>query len=748
MFHNSVVCRKFVKNKLYMRNFITILAVCGALVCSAQNKINLTGLYKIDSLTKERLSRSADSTPSYAEALVLMQNGWTTDGFDSLNAQVVSEIDNSIIIVNIPIENLVKFSQLPQVEYVEYGVEYHASLDFARPASFVTDIQQGFEYQGSTLSFTGKGVVAGIMDQGIDPNHINFKDGSTSRVKQAYDYVNNVSATTAIQLRRFTTDMSTATHGTHVAGIMTGSYNGEGTAVTTGTATGGGLKSLTTIPFYGVATGSDIVMAGGQLSSTNIIKGVTAAIEYAETSGQPVVVNLSLGSNDGPHDGTDVIGQAIKSLGKRGIICIASGNEGDEKLFVGKRFTDSDNILRTFIADNESSGVDIWANDSQPLKVTVALYNAATMKLDNLAEILEPGVVQSPASFGLNFNGSFTLSAEVNRVNKRYHVQLGGGFTPKSSGKNVALIIEGEAGQQVYVYGFGDSYTSFTSNSLSEYTNGTTDGTISDLACSENAIAVGSYTTRTSWGTFAGPYGYTAAANMKVDEVSSFSSYGTSFQGVQLPIICAPGANIVSSLNRYYTNNISNPNSSSSLSGRVDGSGSNDLVNYWGPMQGTSMACPYVAGTIALWLEVDPTLACADVIDILKKTAIDPTPDSGPLGGSVKKNPQWGGGKLDALAGIKEVLRRKSDSGGIDGVLADAGGYVISPVGDRSYNVVVDGAGAVTATLYNMQGVAVARADAQGNEVTISTDGVQGGVYILAVDTPNAARISKRVLLR
>ncbi|MDE6152817.1 MAG: T9SS type A sorting domain-containing protein, partial [Muribaculaceae bacterium] len=109
---------------------------------------------------------------------------------------------------------------------------------------------------------------------------------------------------------------------------------------------------------------------------------------------------------------------------------------------------------------------------------------------------------------------------------------------------------------------------------------------------------------------------------------------------------------------------------------------------------------------------------------------------------------KWGVGKLDALAGIKEVLRRKGESGGIDGVLADAEGYVITPVGDRGFNVVVDGAGVVSASLYNLQGVAVARAEAQGNEVTLEADGVAPGVYVLSIETPNTARIARRILLR
>lgn len=66
------------------------------------------------------------------------------------------------------------------------------------------------------------------------------------------------------------------------------------------------------------------------------------------------------------------------------------------------------------------------------------------------------------------------------------------------------------------------------------------------------------------------------------------------------------------------------------------------------------MATPVVAGAIALWLEANPSLTYKDVVRIIKETAVkdDFVKNTGdPV--------QWGAGKFDAYAGLKQVLKEK-----------------------------------------------------------------------------------------
>ena len=146
------------------------------------------------------------------------------------------------------------------------------------------------------------------------------------------------------------------------------------------------------------------------------------------------------------------------------------------------------------------------------------------------------------------------------------------------------------------------------------------------------------------------------------------------------------------------------------------------------------MATPVVAGGIALWLEADPTLTIDDVKDIIAKTAIvdaDVTGSGDPI--------QWGAGKFDAYAGLKEVLNRKA---GLGNVIADDNNrLLINSNGNNYYNIFLSGANAINATIYNIAGQPVLNQSGEGNELNIDASQLASGVYILTVNGSNSQRI-------
>ena len=111
-------------------------------------------------------------------------------------------------------------------------------------------------------------------------------------------------------------------------------------------------KTEGNVPFYGVATGADLAFSCGELYDANVINGVQKIIDYAKEQGQAAVINLSLGDNIGPHDGTDDMSQALARMGSEAIICIAAGNEGGDNISISKDFTADETTLKTSLYYN------------------------------------------------------------------------------------------------------------------------------------------------------------------------------------------------------------------------------------------------------------------------------------------------------------------------------------------------------------------------------------------------------------
>ncbi len=212
---------------MYHKRLLILSAISLTVVpVFAQSKINLAGKAELREIKSAATIKGTGTSPEMIDAIVTFNDGWDRSILENFGAENVTEIFENVVTASIPADRIEAFSENDCVYYVEFGNEFKIMMDFARPSGNVTDVQSGFEYNGTSLSYTGKGIVTGLMDQGIDPNHINFTDDAGNcRVKEAYDYNRKISATTAATLKRFTTDDSGETHGTHVAGIMAATDN-------------------------------------------------------------------------------------------------------------------------------------------------------------------------------------------------------------------------------------------------------------------------------------------------------------------------------------------------------------------------------------------------------------------------------------------------------------------------------------------------------------------------------------------
>lgn len=722
---------------------------------SAQNKLSPSAINLLEQYQESPVSRGA--APEVAAIVTLQQPSDLAD-FEELGLEI-ADGDNGIVLCHIPMDRVEEVAALPYVVSISFGQQAYPLMDKARVTSTVKQVHEG---TGLDKAYTGAGVVTGLFDTGIDGDHINWLDANgNSRVLSAGRVVNG-----RVSSGSFTTDNKNETHGTHVLGIMAGSYMGQGEFA----------GSTGNIPYYGVAYGSDIVITGGDLTDANILAGVKHVIDNAKEEGKPAVVNLSIGTNVGSHDGSSDFCRKLDTYGQDAIIVISAGNEGDIKMGVGKTFTADDKVLTTSIYPTDAStgkkvskvskwagNVAFYASDSRPFKFAIAV-----MDLDKPSDpqIIDQYVIAestagkttyvggSPSTaskyepledfdYAFDSNSYMKVSTNVNAVSQSYfaNVDFSVSMGSENDGCVVAFIIEGNEGQSVrgYVNSTGASkYTyngQFSRRGISLWADGECNGTINDMACGHNVICVGSYTSRNTWPLLSSGKDYMGfVSSFPVNDISDFSSYGTLADGRNLPHVCAPGAFIVSSYSSYYMDSQNVSESSADIVAKAYDA--DDFEHYWGRMQGTSMASPYAAGVIALWLEANPNLGVADVVDIINKTS---KKDSYTNKGDAV---QWGAGKIDAYEGLKMAL---SYSSSVNDVLADKA-VMYRQTAPGVFDIYAQGASALEASLVSLNGSTAAKVVTKGENATLAADGVAPGIYVLNIKADGATQAHKVVV--
>ncbi|MCR5131950.1 MAG: S8 family serine peptidase [Prevotella sp.] len=605
----------------------------------------------------------------FISAFIHMDDNTDISALEALGVEVQCKFQNGLVTANIPVDKINDVADISKVKRINVARLRRPLTDKARTASNVDDaltLSTDAISAGLQSKYDGTGVVLGVIDTGIDFQHIAFKDADgNSRIKRAYVY-NGRSASeyTSISSSSPTTDDSSEDHGTHTSSTAGGSsviISGSNVTVT---------NDHSKATYGGMAPGADLYLAGiNGLSETYLANAFQKICDYADSQNQPVVVSNSWGASLGPRDGTgdiaDICAQYFNDNNPNHICLFAASNDAGSDGFHVSGTASSSSPLGTVIKWNSDYvsyyyGIiaDAWPRSTDcTLACKLIVINKSSGSVATTINVSPSSNGATVSGLSNYFNGSLYAYKNYIESDKSEIMLYANGLS--SNSYYLAVQFYPTSGSTV-VDVWNGGYCVFSDSPSSSgytWTDGSDDMCVSDEATIPDAISIGAYVTKNSVTDYNGSSHSLSSYYPTVGDIAYFSSYATADQsptGLQYPWICAPGATIVSAVNHYDSSgdySYINGNSAKYGMYRVN---SNTTYPY-GSMEGTSMATPAAAGIVALWLqaatEVGKELSTSDVKEIMKNTAIN---DSYTTTGSNASH--FGNGKIDALAGIKEIL--------------------------------------------------------------------------------------------
>jgi subtilisin family serine protease len=650
--------------------------------------------------------------------------------------------------IRIPLNKIELLAKVAEVQRIESS--YHKLVpmnDQAIRNNHALEVQNGF---GLPQGYDGTGVVVGIIDEGIDYTHPDFRDefGNT-RIKFLWDQsIVNINPATQPQPYGYGKEfvgnqIDTSTqhydspfgHGTHVAGIACG----NGLAVNN---------------YKGMAPKSDMIVVKANLHQPDgdFLSSLVDAIKYifdkADDLGQPAVINISLGTYFGSHDGKDIQAQYIDNLittGPGRVIVASAGNAGTAPIHLGYDLSPDTNFTwlqftsdYIYIQAWGDSGQFENSNFSIGLdRVEPDYHSVASMPFVNIQSQLDTVVVDTLFD-GANRLGTIYRYAEYFNGRYSFEYVIYPDSTMNISGNDTSRYLWSfktfgsgrmDAWSLEMVFDNIPDTTLFPA--ISQYKKPDGEQTIvSSFTCSDKVITVGSHINRNYYTN--ANFAITRDTSLVVGELSSFSSRGPTRDGRIKPDITATGEWILSAGTQSELNILSATEPTKVAAGKKHKRSS-----------GTSMSSPMVAGICALYLQKNPTATWLDV-----KTAILNCADQDNFTGSSLPNNDWGYGKVNAYSAIRGC------NIGIDEMYANVDFSIYPNPSSANTNLQYDLAsigkyGKATITISNSIGSVVKTITLKtiANSIEIPSDEFHSGIYFCTLKIDDKTIRSQKLVI-
>ena len=611
-------------------------------------------------------------------------------------------------------------------------------------------------YQGQQLpqAYTGRGVVVGVCDVGLDFTHPAFCDANgQTRIRQAWDIYTGANSGYAGVGTLYTTPGQIAAaggtsdslqyHGTHVAAIAAGrslpgsDYQGiayDADLVMSLTFLNGYtdaqyqalIASLNATLKDGTADGlvTDVVHNRIILSSAMEALAVRHIIDYAEAHQQPCVVNCSFGSQQTLTRDDSLLEELMNSMtGPGRIIVCSAGNYSDGILYKVKP-AGSTMDERLWLKGSMTPTITLRSAGDFTLKVGIDIKGADTLCLSTADIRLAEGMTlkDSARIDGPAMNDWLRAEAKAypqadGRTAYSLQLTLPTPTTAYSS-PSFAVVIEGDA--EVEVMGSSRAAT-FNRLNTDGYVNNAPYTVVAPALFSQ-MVAVGLTSHRDSVTNTAGERITFDYNHNALGQVVSWSGTGPALDGRMKPDVVAPGHNVISAMNSHCALSNLTTSKQRQIVGQTTVGGKDYL---WKVESGSSMAAPVVTGIIALWLQANPQLTPSDVKLLIAQTARHPEPDE------TYPNYRYGYGEIDAYQGLLQLTHLS----GVEGLSTHQPRQMLFELDGRT--LTLSGAPQATVTVFTLGGQVVLRTSTADGAVSL--DSLRPGVYAVQADTPSAA---------